>query len=459
MHRHAALALSLALLIATLASSATPHAAEPPRMIACAGKAARDDEGHVDVGRTLAELKTVGCNAYLYDLPNKSDAWARLPQFADAAKSQGVDVYVYLAPFTLAHKGGGQDGPFGTDYVAWCAGVAKLAAEHPAIAGVVIDDFASNLATPATPGWFTVDSVRRMRAALNVDGRALRLMPVLYFSLPLNQTLTQFGPLFTDGAILSYPRAAREIDVADANLNDAPRGASFGTATPHKTLRPGQGAMARTSLSATEARRAETLTFFVNDQNASHRRGRHRLVVRVDGRVVWEHVVANESYAEDVKVPLQRADGAREVQVGVISDEPSEEAVVHIAFDDVSLREANGERIAKVAWREGLEDGMELGIVPQREKGEPRWRVPMTLLIAGAPFEDEKRYGEPGTPDQIAGRVGTAVDAIHQGKANGVVVWFLPLDGSKRSRPLVDAVAARLQDSAKTPTSRPTHKG
>ena len=120
-----------------------------------------------------------------------------------------------------------------------------------------------------------------------------------------------------------------------------------------------------------------------------------------------------------------------------------EVAIVHIAFDDVSLRLGDGARMPGVTWREGMEDGMEIGVEQPRDVDRPRWRVPMTLLVAGAPFEHVKRYDEPGKPEAIAGRIGNAVDWMKAGKAEGVVIWFLPLDGAKASRVLVDAVAQK----------------
>ena len=412
---------------------ATRLAAAPT--FATAGGAVRDADDRIDVAATIDALAAVGATEYLYDLPAASDAWARLPAFAEAAAANHIAVDVYLAPWTQARKGGKdrQDGPAGTDYVAWCDAIAAVARDRPAIRGIVIDDFYANVA----PGRFTPAMLAEMRKRLAAAGRPLALRPILYFDEPLDEILDQFGRYFRDGAVLCYPHSLREVDVAFAALGDLPRGARLLTDLPKKRkLKPGQGTFAMARLTREQARAARRLTFFADDPNATQRRGKHWLVARVDGHDVWRRELTGAAAGEvKIDLPARLREGAT-LELGVVADEPAEDVVVRIAFDDIRVRDGRDATLPGVDWSDDVDDGIRFTISPQQPGGE-RKPIPMTLLVAGAPFEHEKVFGEPGTPAAIASKVKDALAWAHAGRANGVICWALPL----ADRAMVKAVA------------------
>lgn len=423
----------------TLLACAAAHAAPS---IATAGGAVRDAKNAIDVDATLDALGRLGATEYLYDLPADSEAWARLPAFADAAAKRKISVDVYLAPWSQARKGGKQrqDGPFGVDYVAWCGAIADLAKDHPAIRGVVMDDFGANVG----PERFTPELVAAMHRRLGSGDRRLIFRPVLYFDEPLDALLDTYGRFFS-GAILCYPRSPREVEVALNVMRDGPRGAQLFTELPKKhKLHRGQGTFAMARLTREQARDARRLTFYADDFDHGDKAGRHELVARVDGREVWRRKLKGRG-GDDISIdlPPRLRDGAT-LELGVVVDEPAaEEVEVRISFDDVTLRDGRGKPI-DVRWADDVDDGIRFDVA-QASRGGVRQQTAMTLLVAGAPFAHEKIFNEPPTPDAIAGKFAEALSWCRDGKGDGVISWALPLEDRK----IVDATRKAVDRDAK----------
>ena len=106
----------------------------------------------IDIPKTIARLKAMGVNEYMYLIYNwrprysvgtderirSANRWETLPAFATAARAAGINVKVYLVPPT------GTDQipylPFGHDYRRWMVEIAALAKKHPNIRGLAMDD-------------------------------------------------------------------------------------------------------------------------------------------------------------------------------------------------------------------------------------------------------------------------------------------------------------------------------
>lgn len=400
---------------------------------AAAGDPVRPRPDRIDVDTTIARLVALHCDSYLYEIPHGTDAWQKLPAFADAARRANIDVYVYLQPWTLAHRNGRnvENEPFGTDYVRWCEEVNRVAADHPSIRGVVMDDFQVNTGEPnADDGeHFTPAMVHKLRAALRAHGAKLQFVPVLYFYLPLAPLFDAYGQEFGDGAILCYPQSRREVEVARRYFNDYERGAALEVELPkHGRLRRGEGTFAAARLEGDLASHVDRLRFYLDDQNASARSGATRAVVRVDGRTVWSKELGTSDVSGKVDIELKNLRPRSRVEIGLVVDEPSDEGVVHIEFSQVRLVDAKGTIDHRVQWADDLDDGIHFEIA-QSAKGERRWTVPMTLLVAAAPFEHEKRFDEAGTPKNIAAKVSEAMGWCREGLARGVIAWYAPLAG------------------------------
>ncbi len=399
-----------------------------PLTLGDSGVAIRSDPQTIDVDATVKQLDAMHCNTYCYDLPHGTDAWDKLPAFLDAAAAKQIDVYVWLEPWTLALRNDKDESsePFGTDFVRWFSEVGALSANQPNLVGIVMDDFTSNT---HQPDHFTPELLKSMLDAGHAKNPRLKFKPILYFNDPLDELMDRFGSQFRDGVIVCYPRSERELRATIPFFIDGDRGASLDLEFPKRhRLKPGEGTFAVAQLDRELASHAKSLAFFFDDQNPTNKRGRHRVVVRVGEKDVWDQELASESMDDDVRITLPELRGGERVSIGVISDEPTEEASVRIRLVNIRFENEAGKRLPKQPrWvdRPGNEISFQ---VSNAHEGEHRWNLPMTLMVAGAQFEDKKRFDEEGSPKQIAKRLGDAIAWSKKGLADGVILFWTPKD-------------------------------
>lgn len=412
------LANCVCLLLSTLTRVGTPL------IEGDSGAAVRSDGKTIDVAATITQLGAMHVNTYFYDLPHGTDAWEKLPAFLKLAQDKQINVYVYLAPWSLAKRGRMDEAsePFGTDFVRWFSEVGKLSVEHKNLVGVVMDDFASNANRDDR---FTVQSVKAMLDAGRAANPALKFLPVLYFDDEWDTLMERFGPQLTDGVILCYPRSRAEVEQITPYIKDESHGASLSVELPRKhRLKPGQGSFAGVRVDANVARQARTLAFFLDDQNPTDKRGRHRVVVRVGDRQIWSRELASANLDRQISIPLKDLRANSEVSIGVIADEPNEEASVRVRIVNLQFIDEHGQAIAETnRWKDLEDDGITFQIA-NAVIGQHRWNIPLTLMVAGAGFEDEKRFREPGDAEHIGRRLEDALEWCRAGLANGVVLWW-----------------------------------
>lgn len=179
----------------------------------------------IDVDATLDALEEAHVNTYAYilsGLPHYGDGktgpdvitasqWADFPAFADAAAERGIDVYLYMPPPSIGYlsnkppRPDQEPGiePFGWDYIGWAEAVAEVAADHPNVGGLMIDDFNSNTRFENSPYKFafTPDYVKQMSAAARAKDTDFKIYGVIY--QPSLDVAAQFrGAL--DGIIFPY---------------------------------------------------------------------------------------------------------------------------------------------------------------------------------------------------------------------------------------------------------------
>jgi hypothetical protein len=102
-----------------------------------------------------------------------------------------------------------------------------------------------------------------------------------------------------------------------------------------------------------------------------------------------------------------------QVEVGVISAEETSSDVV-IRIDDIHVR---GLR-ATGAWTSRADEGLGESTLTPPSPGGGRFHLPQILMPAAWPDEFEKRYGEPGTPANIAQRVKFCIEMAKKGKGH-----------------------------------------
>lgn len=152
---------------------------------------------HLDVPATIARLRELGLNTYIYNAGRGGVEMADLEEFAPAAAEAGLNVWLYFVPPTEISAEDLAGKPFLTDYVAWARTVAELSRRHPNLTGWAIDDFEFNTDL-FTPGY--VAEIRAAADAINPD---LGFYLCTYWGSATNgDFLATYGP-YLDGLI--YP--------------------------------------------------------------------------------------------------------------------------------------------------------------------------------------------------------------------------------------------------------------
>lgn len=251
----------------------------------------------IDVDATLDALEEANVNTYAYilsGLPHYGDGqtgpdvitaaqWAAFPAFADAAAERNIDVYLYMSPPSngyLSNKVPRPEQepglrPFGWDYIAWAEAVAKVAAEHSNVGGLMIDDFNSNTPFENSPYQFsfTPDYVKQMAAAARAQDADFKIYGVIY--QPSLDVSAQFrGAL--DGIIFPYrgetstpgtadPSSARSEGEVFGDLSHCATGLLCAQFTAHGDSAEGDSAGVTRTVDVSPGE--HTLTMAVNNDN------------------------------------------------------------------------------------------------------------------------------------------------------------------------------------------------
>lgn len=418
---------ALCVVLLSLGLLAAANAAPTKPILGDAGNELRTADGRVDVDRTLDRVAAMHANTFFYQIWHGDDDWAQLPEFADKARARGIDVWVYLVPWSEGkpHKHSGRDSqPFKQDFVRWATEIATLSKAHPNIVGWTIDDFGNN-DRPEQTDRFTPDYVTRMRDASRAINPSLQFWPVLYAQQDWADFITRFGTL-VDGAIVCYPRSEAEVDDVLGYLRGSARGPGALFVIEGKT-RAGEGAAMEATLTRDEASTARELHIFVDDQISTKSDSSHEIFVSVSGKAVWSRSLRDEGMDRHVVVRLP--EGLREgdvLRIGVRCADAEKRELDQVRFSNVQLRKAGGEQLPAPEWRDVDSIGIDATLSRGIEASDVR--LPMLLMPAGLPYEHEKRYQEPGTPEAIAKKLGLCERLIGDGRAVGMVTWYAPLD-------------------------------
>lgn len=390
-------------------------------VLAEAGEPVRCADGSVDISATIDVLRREDVNTDLYQCWRTAGDWDQLPAFADAAKEAGIEVWVYLVPWSetpLKRKTFAYSEPFKTDYIAWGDAIGKLSKAHPNITAWVMDDFYINATQPDR---FTNKYVDRMLAAGKAQNPKLKFFPVVYFQQPWADFVQRFATK-VDGVIACYPQSMAEIDEALGYLNDQPRGPSLlASWSRNAKVRAGSEAIATCRVRAPAGAH---LRLFLDDQTFGEEIGAHVAFVRMNGRAAWVRYVGDDRVETDVNLPLPDSRNGVLIEVGVRVAELSNGALVQIRLDDIRVVNREGRRI-DTKWRATGEADMHPELTPASDGGG-EFHVPMHILVATLPAEHEKRYGEAPTVDSIRQKVRLATDCVRQGKTAGIICWYTP---------------------------------
>jgi hypothetical protein len=444
--------LCVALIALTLPALAQPPDAPAPPppapLIGDFDAEIRLPNGHIDIDANIQALKAIHANTYFYLIWHSPSDWDDLPAFADAAAREGINVWVYLIPWSetpLIKKSWGFSEPFRTDYVRWAEEIARVSLRHPNVVGYVIDDFYTN---STQPDRFTTRYVRRMVDAGRAINPRLKFYPLLYFQQPWADFVQRFGDM-VDGVVAAYPKSRVQVGNALCYLNGEPHGASAIVELPRSaSTRAGDRGAVAADLAVADPENA-TISFYWDATDASTNRGYHEAYVRVDGRVIWEADTAEGKDDRVIYLNLARFVGGRRsvrVELGVYEDRGVSKYPVTVRFDDIRVTgfdspEMSPERL----WARRSSSNFGVQILAARET-PTQVRLPMILMPAGEGDQFEKRYPEAGTPRNVAAKVAMCLGLLRDARVEGVVTYCLPKD--PKDRPMFDAIGNEYRRAA-----------
>ncbi|HET9169776.1 MAG TPA: hypothetical protein VFN97_10075 [Actinospica sp.] len=164
----------------------------------------------VDIGRTLDRLQQAHVTTYLYEIygGHAQREWDELPTFADQAAQRGISVMAYLFP---PDESDGAYQPFGFDYAQWAAQLSQLSLAHPALTGLVIDDFGENMQV------FTPSYAKQIAHAARSQNPHFQLWPIFYYGeiVGKHATLRRYDASDFDGVIFPF----RDEPVYDTSVS------------------------------------------------------------------------------------------------------------------------------------------------------------------------------------------------------------------------------------------------
>jgi hypothetical protein len=181
----------------------------------------RRPDGHVDTDTMIARLKGLHVTSYAFLIwgwrynatPYYTTDFDDLAnEFLPAAAQAGINVWVYLpSPRELESFA---PPPCHGDYMCWADKLGALAAAHPNLKVMVIDDY---FAKPNLPH-FPPDYARQMRATARSHGAPLDVMPIAYFTGAMHGLLQYNYANAFDGLV--FVNLNRSIDSTAQFLPD-----------------------------------------------------------------------------------------------------------------------------------------------------------------------------------------------------------------------------------------------
>ena len=432
-----------------VAREAQPAAAHKPILGDFAAEI-RGPNGHIDIDANIAALKAMSANTYFYLIWHSPSDWDDLPAFADAAAREGIDIWVYIIPWSetpLVKKSWGYSEPFRTDYVRWAQEIARVSLQHRNIVGYVIDDFYTN---STQPDRFTVPYTREMVDAGRRINPRLKFYPLVYFGQPWAEFTDRFGTL-VDGVVAAYPNSRLQVGNALCYLNDQPHGASAIVDLPRKPTQPGDKGTIIADLRVVDPADAG-VSFYWDDGDHGDTRGYHQAVVRVDGRTIWRTdtaEIAGDGGDRVIDLSLSRyvrRGQTVRIEIGIIEQRGVSKYPLTARFDDISLTgfDTPTEMASERLWSRRQTGPFTVDLFPAARQTS-RFKIPMILMPAGEAEQHEKRYPESGTPRNIASKVEMSLNLVRTHRIEGVVTYCLP---KSPGDPIYNAVRQQYQRAA-----------
>jgi hypothetical protein len=177
------------------------------------GKGVRKSNGRIDVPKLITVLKKIHAKDYMHLVWTRRaypQSWEDFQEMAPQFQEANLNLWLYITP-----PDEGAPDPFGGDYVTWAIECAKIAKKYPAVKGIVIDDFNSNVAT------FTPSYCKKMMIEARKIAPDLELFVVGYFGKQ-SKIKEHIEQLAFDGIIFPYiatPTNLHDVSQLSSQIN------------------------------------------------------------------------------------------------------------------------------------------------------------------------------------------------------------------------------------------------
>lgn len=156
---------------------------------------------HIDTPATIAELRRLHVNTYLFLIWHSPTDWQDLKhEFLGAARRAGIDVWAYIVPPSECNQTGWCSRPFKMDYVAWARHIAQLSIQYSNLTAWAIDDFTmgDNAKT------FTPTYMSQIKRAVDAINPGLGLYTTAYYATATSDSFyTAYAP-YLRGVVFPY---------------------------------------------------------------------------------------------------------------------------------------------------------------------------------------------------------------------------------------------------------------
>ncbi|QGX08455.1 hypothetical protein EEW87_16695 [Janibacter melonis] len=432
----------------------------PPAGLGSYGAPLLTEDGRMDISGTVEALKETGVDRYYYLIPDRQHLadrlggsvpthlglsdWEDLPRFAEEAAEADIEVVVYLVP--PLQSGPGTYRPYGWDYVAWFRAIGKVAAAHPNIVAIAIDDLGSATDLRADDGIhlrFAPADLVEMRAAARAEAPRLDVLGVMYGQDFAGDTAT--FPRFRnvlDGVIYAFA-GPRQVSHAPQNTTD-PEGVIETTrfirsvsscqtsdpcwqvTFPASTHGPGEEGAAQITHGVEIPGRPGKLSMTFLDNAPPDQSRQYSISISLDGRALVTRRIQQRS-------------------ASVLMAEVPDDLAGHRTLTIRVHRAASPRGVAVVLDQVSLDGAAPLGLTPngpwtRQTSGaasmESVSRVPLIGMFYTARLGVEQ--DSPGAADApyVRAVTGDMAQLVREGALDGLVAYRLNFSGS-RAGPLV----------------------
>lgn len=430
-----------------------------------------DNVKRIDVAATITALQAGNINTFAYIIygygaanassgsvarqvtaPKVTQAqWNDLPTFLTAAETAGIDVFVYLVPPSESNNGYTTStyAPYYWDYVAWADNIGLLAASHPNLRAIAIDDFGGNTGSSPWSFTFTTTNVAAMRTAARSHANWISIYPVMYYcQFHGNGTITDSYRSIVDGFIAVYNGSPsctwwRGDGTPVPNTTDATQ-ADLLLRVPSSLVRCQSGGCLQLAIPSgtptvagdyslvkqtvtVQPGSAYSLKFWTNDDwLGGTPGGYHKLQVLVDGVVVWQEDAATWQGWHQTTVNLTSALAGKSSAVLTLRlYEAAGVGNFHVSawFDGL---QPTGFTVANPDFTTTMSSW-----TPIESKGifVQKW-VPTMIFIPMAYAAHLGIETTPTTSAYTVAVVNKALQLTSEGKADGVILYNMNLTGA-----------------------------